>query len=69
MLRIIKEYRYVLYVFDPKKGGQLLHYKLDYFKAGRFHGMFRTNLGLNDIDMVVFVFRRNQGVFLKFFNL
>lgn len=69
MLRIIKDFQYHLYIFDTDRGYLLLHFKREYFKAARFYGMFKSNLGIPKLDMVVFVFRRNQAIFLKLLNV
>jgi len=46
-----------------------LHLKQEFFKGARFYGMFWTNLGIPKLDAIVFLYRRNQAIFLKILNI
>ncbi len=70
MWRYSKEFSYHLYVFEETKTRN--RYKKDnFFRAHQLFGMFNTTLRVKkgSHDFVVFVFRRNQAIFLKILDL
>ena len=72
--RISRENTYHLYVFDrnSKTGLVLRHQHLNYFRGQRFFGVFHpktNNASLKKVDIAIFVFRRNRGIFLKYLNM
>ena len=70
MWRYSKEFAYHLYIYKSDKI-RLLYQQQNFLKGHQLFGMFKTSLdsGYASADIVVFVFRRNQAIFLKMLNV
>ena len=70
MWRYSKEFAYHLFIYKSDKI-RLLHQQQNFLKGHQLFGMFKTSLDTRNAsaDIVVFVFRRNQAIFLKILNV
>ena len=68
--RIGKEFIYHFYIIDTKRYA-VIQKKISLFRGQRLYGMFKGRFytGSGKFNTVVFVFRRNSGIFLLILNM